>query len=100
MESLAKVVESHKGEAIEVVTNAGQRLGGIVIEADEDFFTLSSVTQVYIIPYDGISTIQWPSERPKPYAQSRTTSIQTAGPPATRKRGKPSGRKDSGRAPR
>ena len=99
MESLASVVGSHKGETIEVVTNAGQRLGGIVKEAYEDFFTVSSITHAYVIPYSGVSTIQFPSDRPQRYVKSSGVATPSTSTGATRTRRRPVERK-RGRAER
>jgi hypothetical protein len=100
MESLANVLERHKGEIVDVVTNGGQKLSGIVQEAYEDFFTMSSVMRVYVVPYTGISTLQWPSERPERYPQRRPTSVKEGQPPLTAIRRKPTVRKDTKRTSR
>ncbi len=63
MESLASIFEKYRAKMIELVTNGGQSLCGTVEEVHEDFFTLSSVARVYVVPYTGISTFHLLSER-------------------------------------
>jgi hypothetical protein len=58
---------------IELATNGGQKLRGIVDEVHEDFFTLSSDPQVYVVPYTGISTFHLLSEESEQHLRQRAT---------------------------
>jgi hypothetical protein len=71
MESLASVFERYRGKTIELATNGGQKLCGIVEEVHEDFLTLSSVTRLYVVPYTGISTFHLPSEGSDSFVRQR-----------------------------
>jgi len=62
MESIADLLGNNQGARIEVSTNGGQLLTGIIENACQDYFTLSSVTRLYYVPYTGISSFYLPLE--------------------------------------
>jgi hypothetical protein len=93
MESLINILESHRGKTIELVTNAGQKLSGIVDAAHEDFFTLTAITRIYFVPYTAVSTLIFPPDRPRKEVRQETPSYSEPG--AKRLRRKTSQRKQS-----
>jgi hypothetical protein len=93
MESLVNVFERCRGKMIELATNGGQKLTGIVEEVHEDFFTLSSVTRVYVVPYTGISTFHLPFEGSEARLRQRATLITETDTSVGRTRRKASERK-------
>jgi hypothetical protein len=56
MELIADILGKYQGEKIEVLTNGGQTLIGVVGDAYRDYFMILSVTRLYFVPYTGIST--------------------------------------------
>src|SRR5687768_14781499 len=93
MESLANLLGSHRGETIEVVTHAGQKLSGIVDAAHEDFFTLIAITRMYFVPYTAVSTLIFPPDRPRKEVRQETPSYSE--PAVKRSRRKAPERKES-----
>lgn len=62
MELIADLLGKYQGKKIEVFTNGGQSLCGVVENAYQDYFTISAVNRLYFVPYTGISTFYLPPE--------------------------------------
>lgn len=60
MESLAELLSNHTGETIEVKTNGGEQMAGLIDDVYQDYFVLSSTTRLYFVVYTGISTFFFP----------------------------------------
>lgn len=62
MELIADLLGKYQGAKVEVFTNGGQSLCGVIENTHQDYFTLLSVTRLYFVPYTGISAFYLPPE--------------------------------------
>ena len=72
MESIADLLGKWQGARIEVSTNGGQLLSGLIEGAYQDYFILSSSTRLYFVPYTGVSSFYL---LPEPDSQQATVLV-------------------------